>query len=248
MLRGVTFHARSDAGIYQPGYVKSLFDEMAATYGVVNVLSSFGFCILWRKRCVRHVGTWPASGRVLDLMSGMGELWNDLLRRTDAGTSVTGVDISPVMCSRAREHSHRTGRAIDVVEADVLADDLPDASADVVVSSFGLKTFSPDQQGQLAATIHRVLKPGGRFAMLEISVPSAVALRWPYLLYLRHVIPVVGRLFLGNPDCYRMLSVYTEAFHDASHFATACREQGLAVQFRRHFFGCASAVSGTKPL
>ncbi len=219
---------------------------MAATYGVVNVLSSFGFCILWRRQCVRHIKQWRADATVVDMMSGMGELWPDILRCIDTASSITAIDISPVMCERAKRLLPRS-TTIDILQADILENDLS-AVADVVVSSFGLKTFSPAQQVHLAKTLRRILKPGGCFAMLEISVPTSPWLRWPYLGYLRYVIPLVGRLFLGNPECYRMLSVYTEAFGDASHFARACESEGLETQYHRHFFNCASAVSGRAPL
>ncbi len=195
----MSFHAQSDRStIFQPAFVATLFDEMAATYGLVNVLSSFGFCVLWRKQCVRHISSWTNAPAVADWMSGMGELWPDLCRRCEAGAAVTAVDISPVMCERAQKTQSRSARAVKIVQADVLSDRLPDASADVVVSSFGLKTFSPEQQTQLAKTLSRVLRPGGRFAFLEISVPKSPLLRWPYLFYLRHIIPTVGRLMLGT--------------------------------------------------
>src|SRR5690606_23001866 len=99
--------------------------------------------------------------------------------------------------------------AVDIIQADILAKELT-AVADVVVSSFGLKTFSQSQQVQLAKTLRRILKPGIFFVVSEISVPPSTFLRWPYLFYLRHVIPFMGRLFLR---------ISTEGFGDASRFA-----------------------------
>jgi demethylmenaquinone methyltransferase/2-methoxy-6-polyprenyl-1,4-benzoquinol methylase len=156
------------------------------------------------------------------------------------------------MCRSARSRAAvltRGGRvdAAQVIQADALACPLPDRSCDAVVSSFGLKTFSPEQQRQLAAETCRLLRPGGVFAFLEISVPRSLVLRPPYLFYLSRVIPALGRMLLGNPECYRMLGVYTRAFGDASGFARACADVGLDATLRRHFFGCATSVSGRKP-
>jgi demethylmenaquinone methyltransferase/2-methoxy-6-polyprenyl-1,4-benzoquinol methylase len=136
---------------------------------------------------------------------------------------------------------------VEVLEEDVLTCSLPDASADFVVSSFGLKTFSEQQLQSLAVEVARMLRPGGCFSFLEISVPRLTLLRWPYLTYLNHVVPFIGRLFLGNPDNYRMLGRYTSAFGDCRGFAACCTQAGLTADLRSFFFGCATGVVGKKP-
>lgn len=233
-------------GIYEPAFVRGLFDEMARTYGVVNLVTSFGFAARWRKQCVRRIDIRPGMA-VADLMTGMGELCPDLARRVGAAGAITAVDLSPVMCRRTRDHARRSPCPVEVVETDVLEWDGGTASADAVVSSFGLKTFDGPQAARLAGQIARLLKPGGCFSVVEISVPPNRWLRLPYLFYLRHVIPLLGRAFLGNPDNYRMLGVYTEAFGDCVGFAAACRRAGLVAREESYFFGCATGVSGHKP-
>jgi ubiquinone/menaquinone biosynthesis methyltransferase len=234
------------ADIYQPSVVARLFDEMSATYGFVNVISSFGFCVLWRKQCVGHI-RWRPGAVVYDLMSGMGELWPSMVRRLRPGGEILAVDISEQMCKHANAAAGvKAGVPIAIHQADVLDNDLPDASADVIISSFGLKTFSPSQQRLLAIQVRRLLKPGGPFSFLEISTPPNRLLRSLYLFYLHRLIPPIGRACLGNPDNYRMLGVYTQAFENVRGFADALREAGLEVRCHRHFFGCATAVSGSR--
>lgn len=92
-----------------------------------------------------------------------------------------------------------------------------------------------------------VLRLGGVFSFVEISVPPARLLRLLYLFYLNRIIPWIGRLFLGNPANYRMLGVYTQAFGDCRHFAECLRHHGLEVSQVSYFFGCASGVRGSKP-
>lgn len=113
---------------------------------------------------------------------------------------ITGVDISPEMVRRTRREWNF---AVEVCVADVLAWDGEAAMADVVVSSFGLKTFDREQQRRLAQTVARLLKPGGCYSFVEISVPSYPLLRALYLFYLKRVIPLMGRALPGDPECYR---------------------------------------------
>jgi ubiquinone/menaquinone biosynthesis C-methylase UbiE len=216
---------------------------MASTYGRVNLVSSFGFTARWRHQAVAGLPLVSADC-VLDLMSGMGELWRSLARTLPASARVVGVDISPEMARRTQRRWHFP---VEVCIADVLAWDPQPGFADVVISSFGLKTFDGEQQRSLAYKVARLLKPGGSFSFVEISVPACLPLRMLYMFYLKRLIPLVGRMLLGNPDCYRMLGVYTEAFANAKHFAGCLRQAGLDAVPVSYFFGCATGVRGTKP-
>jgi ubiquinone/menaquinone biosynthesis C-methylase UbiE len=227
---------------YDPESVRRLFDDMAATYGHVNLITSFGFTVRWRHQVVADLPLATALS-VVDLMSGMGELWRSLAARVPASATVVGVDFSEQMAQRAPRAWPFT---LQMRIADVLAGVGPPASADVVVSSFGLKTFSPAQQQVLAHTVASLLKPGGAYSFIEISVPRSAFLRPFYMFYLKHVIPLIGRALLGNPDCYRMLGVYTEAFGNTAHFAGCLRAAGLTAIETSHFFGCATGVRGVK--
>jgi demethylmenaquinone methyltransferase/2-methoxy-6-polyprenyl-1,4-benzoquinol methylase len=230
---------------YDPESVRRLFDGMAATYGRVNLLSSFGFTIGWRHQVVAGLPL-ASAARVVDLMSGMGELWRSLSPHLPGTATVVGVDFSEQMARRAPRDWPFT---LEMHVADVLNPEVvPTAAADVVVSSFGLKTFNRDQQRLLARRVAQMLKEGGAYSFIEISVPRFAPLRALYMFYLKRVIPVIGRALLGNPDCYRMLGVYTEAFGNTSHFADCLRRTGLEAEETSYFLGCASGVRGTKPL
>jgi demethylmenaquinone methyltransferase/2-methoxy-6-polyprenyl-1,4-benzoquinol methylase len=220
---------------------------MAATYGVTNLISSFGFCRRWREQCVALAGVREGEA-VYDLMSGMGECWPAIARRLGEGGSLTGLDFSREMCRRAAGTRERlAGTSIVQLEEDFLANSIPDEAADCVVSCFGLKTFSPEQRGRAAAEIARVLRPGGRFCLLEISVPPWPPLRGPYMFYLKRVVPLIGALLLGNPDNYRLLGVYTEGFGSCEATAGELRARGLEVETVSLFFGCATALRGRRP-
>ena len=230
--------------LYDPQFVKSLFDEMAGTYGVVNTLASFGFNRHWRKQCLAAIQIPPGS-QAIDLMTGMGELCPDLSKRLGLEGSILAIDISETMCRKASQT--KCSCPVAVVRADVLTYDFATASADVVVSSFGLKTLSSEQLEALARIVHCILKPGGVFSFVEISVPTGSWLRWPYMFYVSRVVPWIGALFLGNPQNYRHLGVYTNAFRNCRETVRLFREAGLEAEYQSFFFGCATGLSGRRP-
>lgn len=234
----------ADHSLYRVESVRTLFDEMAETYGRVNLISSFGFAARWRHAAVAALPATVPLDRVADLMSGMGELWRSITLQKTSVTQVVAVDISGQMLGRAPRNQ---AFVVTVREEDVLQSDLPSASVDAIVSSFGLKTFDAEQQKTLSRVVARLLRPGGVFSFVEISVPPNAGLRALYMLYINRIIPLVGRLLLGNPANYRLLGAYTSAFGDCRHFAQCLRDAGLQVEFATHFFGCATGVSGRKP-
>ncbi|MBB4613258.1 demethylmenaquinone methyltransferase/2-methoxy-6-polyprenyl-1,4-benzoquinol methylase [Novosphingobium taihuense] len=184
-----------------------------------------------------------------DLMAGTGEVWPHLLEANPHISQITAVDLSAGMHQLAmkRLHAMRAHR-IDFIEDDVLASNLPAASADFVVSTFGLKTFNAEQQRKLAQLTARVLKPGGRFAFIEASDPRGWWLRGLYLFHLKVVLPLVERLLLRGANDFAMIGTYSTNFGDARVFVDMLRAQGLNAEFRKAFFGCATIACGAKPV
>lgn len=231
--------------LYRPQRVAHLFNQMSATYGWINLITSFGFSWLWRKQCVQQLNL-QADMQVYDLMSGMGECWHPLLPLLQGQGKILAVDFSEGMMQHAAQKRKAYPDKIELFQADLLDSTHNWPAADAVVSCFGLKTFSPSQQAQFARQLGQFLKPGSRFSLLEISVPEFRPLRLLYMFYLKHLIPLLGRLLLGNPDHYRLLGVYAERFGDARHFCTCLQAAGFQVSYQRYFFGCATGVVGQK--
>ena len=102
-----------------------------------------------------------------------------------------------------------------MLKENVFGNSIPGQCADRVISRFGLKTFNSEQLKQLADEINRILKPEGRFSLIDVSVPKSKILRFFYMFYLKNVIPILGWLFPGNPSAYKMLGIYTQKFGDA---------------------------------
>jgi len=232
-----------EATRYDDAYVAQLFDRMGPTYDLVNRISSFGFCEWWRYQCVRQARI-PPGAVVCDMMAGSGECWPYLRWRKVA--RIISVDFSPVMVRR-QQHRRRGQRGIEVLLANATRTGLPADSVDGVVGAFGLKTLTPETLAAFAGEIQRILKPGGRFSLLEISSASGWWLGKLYRWYVSGVIPRLGKMLLGDMECYRMLGVYTEAFGSCERIATYFTDAGLEVEVRRHVFGCATALVGVKP-
>lgn len=229
---------------YSTEFVADLFDRMSATYGLTNYISSFGFTERWRRCCIQQLPHHPRLGKGYDFMTGMGELWASLDPRFKEA-EVTGIDISSFMLAQAAKNTSAYSYKIDLLQENVLANNVDNSSADFIVSSFGLKTFSPQQLDTLATEVSRILKPGGVFSFIEISVPKNL-LRPFYMFYLKQVIPLIGKIFQGDSDNYRMLGKYTEKFADCTLFHQLLITKGLEVHQTSHFAGCATGVFGRK--
>lgn len=234
------------ADIYQTDFVEQLFDDMSATYERVNYLTSFGFSKRWRQQFVRQVSVKPGIV-VCDLMCGMGECWDALALQLGEGGHLLALDVSIGMLKGAEKRKTKFPQLnITLLKQDALQNTLEDEYADCIICGFGLKTFSDAQKEILAAEIKRVLKPQGFFSLVEVSVPSGWLLKGLYMFYLKEIIPILGRIFLGNPDTYRMLGIYTEKFGDCRIMQNFLAQQGLQVTYHCYFYGCASGVSGVK--
>lgn len=233
---------RAEAGIRDDDYVRDLFDRMGPTYVVMNVVSSFGFSEIWRWQCVAGAGI-EAGSRVCDMMAGSGECWKYVRR---SGGEIVSVDFSGYMVERQRRRNERLGGEVDVRCENATRTSIEGGSVDHVVGAFALKTLSGAVAGDFAEEVWRVLRPGGSFSFLEISVPGNRWLAVPYRWYLQRVIPMLGKFMLGDIECYRMLGRYTEEFGSCGALVTKFEEAGLEVTLKTHFFGCASSLVGRR--
>lgn len=233
--------------IYDEKFVENLFNRMSKTYGTANYISSFGFTERWRKQCIKEIDWNLKIEKGFDLMSGMGETWNLINKESKHNHQLVGVDISPAMNLKANEKiNNYNSLEISIKEENVLQNDIDTNSSDYIVSTFGLKTFSDEQLKMLAKEVNRILKINGQFAFVEISKPKNMLLIIPYMFYLKFLIPLIGKIFMGNSMDYRMLGIYCENFKDCKNFKMHLEKEGLQVKMCKYFFGCATGVKGRK--
>ena len=171
--------------------VRAMFDAIAPHYDLVNRIMTFGLDIRWRRRTIQELGLPPAA-RVLDLACGTGDLARDLRRR---GLHPIGADLSWGMLAHAKA-------AAPLVQGDALCLPFATASLDGAVSGFALRNFLalPPVFAELA----RVVRPGGRIGLLDVSQPESALLRAGHRVYFGRVVPVIGGL-LSDAGAYRYL-------------------------------------------
>lgn len=236
-----------ETNIHDTEYVRDLFDRVANTYGYTNYLASFGFTERWRKQCISKLSGLRHNACGYDLMCGRGETWANLLSIHPTISSLTGLDISSEMIKGSKAQATKIDpKKFDFIEVDVFQNNIPDESADFVISTFGIKTFTIEQQLALAAEVNRILKPGGLFSFVEVSQPTDWVLSPLYMFYLKSLMPVIEKLFLGYSYGYSAIGTYVSEFGDIKNFYANLKAQELQVEYHKLFYGCASGVSGTK--
>lgn len=171
--------------------VRSMFDAIAPRYDLVNRVMTFRMDVGWRKRTVRRLRLGPGSV-VLDLACGTG----DFCRELAAYDLVPiGADLSFGMLAAGRSGA-------PLVQADILRLPMPDASVDGVTCGFALRNLV--ELEAFFVELARVVRPGGRVAILEVAEPPNPVMRWGHGVYFGKVVPRIGGL-LSDPTAYRYL-------------------------------------------
>ena len=236
--------------IYDPLFVKEVFDRCSEKYRLFSYICSMGFTERWRKQAVKYMPE-PASSTPTgyDLMAGTGEVWPHILTTLPQTTSITAIDISSGMHRYAIDRLHKLRQhKIEFIEDDVLNSQLGTKECDFVISTFGLKTFNSAQHKKLAELVARVLKSGGVFSFIEASDPKGWWLRPVYLLHLKVILPLIERLLMRGAQDFAMIGKYSTNFGNAQEFGELLRANGLEVEYKKYFFGCATGVVGRKPI
>ena len=233
------------SNIYEPSFVKNLFNKMSDSYERMNFITSFGFSIIWRKQFINQLGKSNQSLEILDLLSGLGENWNFIIKN-NPNSYLKALDFSEEMIKKSRLKDSVKYGNIRLYQQDILNNKLMSNHFDRIFCAFGLKTFNQEQIDFLAKTVYRTLKVNGKFSFIEISIPDNKILKFFYQFYLSKIIPILGKIFLGNPSDYKMLWIYTNNFKNSKKTKEIFEKNGLKTNYKKYFFGCASGISGIK--
>ncbi len=171
--------------------MRRLFDAISGRYDLVNRVMTFGMDTGWRRRAVSELRL-PGGALVFDLACGTGDFCRELER---AGYRAVGFDFSSGMLSAARTRA-------PLVQADILALPAPDASAEGATCGFALRSVADLEA--LFAEIARVVRPGGRIALLEVSEPTNPLMRLGHSMYFNRIVPVLGGV-LSDRHAYTYL-------------------------------------------
>jgi len=219
--------------------VRRIFDTIAPSYDLLNLVISLGQTTWWRRRALRALGL-RAGERVLDVGCGTGWVVQHLRGRTQ-GLEVEGMDLSPGMLAEAR----RLDPTGVYFEGDVCEIGRVDGYYDLVVTVFTSRNF-PDLEPSVAEMM-RVLRPGGRLLVLD-SFPAPPGSLWSRVqgLWMGRVVPLLVRPF-ADPKAYGYLAHSIANHVSAQELAELCRAQGASeVEIESYSFGSATRILATK--
>lgn len=192
-----------------------MFDRIAPVYDLMNRVMTAGLDGRWRKRTVRAVVR--RGDRVLDACCGTGDL---AIAATKAGASVVGLDFSEQMLVRARRKSSQ----VEWLQGDLLALPFEDASFDSATVGFGARNV--DDLDAALRELQRVLRPGGKLGILEITQPRG-PVRLFYSLWFDRIVPLLGKVLPGG-DAYTYLPASVRRFPDADALVARLLGAGFA--------------------
>ena len=226
--------------------IGAMFDGIARRYDVLNRVLSLQRDQRWRRLAAQLVlAAHPRT--VLDIATGTADL-PLMLTTLDPHLRVTGIDIAGEMLARGRTKVRRRGAGGRIVLCwgDALALPAAPASVDAVTIAFGIRNVA-DYRTALRE-MYRVLRPSGSVTILEFSLPRQPLVRLTYLLYFRHLLPVVGGMISGNPTAYRYLNRSVESFPGPEEFTALLAAVGFErVRRLTLTFGIAAIYHARKP-
>lgn len=242
--------------------IQQMFDSIAPGYDAFNHLTSLGADRCWRRRALREV----VGPRVLDEACGTGDFAIAIAKRLAKGEiagragndgkgstgswSVTGVDISEGMLEVMRRKVAEAGRddasgSVSAETGDCCALGYPDASFDTVTVAFGIRNFE-DREKALAEVL-RVLRPGGRFVMLELGIPRNPVVLAAYKFYFTRIMPLIGRSISKDKAAYRYLPASVLEFPKPEDWMATMQKAGFAqVRHRPLSLGICNLFAGVR--
>jgi demethylmenaquinone methyltransferase / 2-methoxy-6-polyprenyl-1,4-benzoquinol methylase len=211
--------------------VQAMFDRIARVYDRVNSVMTAGLHHKWRRRAAQLAALTP-GGRALDVATGTGDLAFELGHHVAPEGAVTGVDFSDAMLEHARAKAAKrrqvTSSPVDVSiefrHANALALPFADHEFDAATVGFGARNFSDLEQG--LAEMTRVVKPGGRVVILEITTPSRPPLSTFFDVWFDRIVPLLGRV-AGDRAAYSYLPNSVKRFPGPPALAQAMWDAGL---------------------
>jgi demethylmenaquinone methyltransferase/2-methoxy-6-polyprenyl-1,4-benzoquinol methylase len=210
---------------HRPAEIREMFNAIAPTYDLLNHLLSFGLDIRWRKKAVRLLEP-KTNGMFLDIACGSGDVSFELLELRPK--EVVAVDFAEEMLRvfQRKCAGIAPGAPISIVAGDALALPFEENIFDGTIVAFGIRNFA-DRLRSLREML-RVIKPGGRSIILELSKPSMPVVRSLYSLYSQVGLPLFGKVISRHNNAYRYLPTSVAHFPDQTEFVNLMTLAGFA--------------------
>ncbi len=213
--------------------IRKLFDNIAPDYDRLNHILSLNIDKGWRRKAVRETVDTDKPLEILDVACGTGDFTIEIARKVAAGSRVTGIDLSEGMMKIGREKIAKAGVEAELVQGDCEALPYADGTFNRISVGFGVRNFEHLELG--LSEMCRVLKPGGKLVVLELSVPSNGFIRWCYKLYFLKILPVIGGWISGDRGAYEYLPASVLKFPSPEKFVGMMRDAGFMKVNHRSF-------------
>ncbi len=231
-----------------PAPLQTMFEAAPPRYDRINRVVTWGLDARWRRLAATECLA-ALEGPFLDLCCGTGDLAIAVARASNGTADVTGYDYSGPMLDIARDKASAAGLSIGFTRGDAAAMPYPDGHFGCVGISFGFRNlvFRNAHSRQHLSEIARVVRPGGRFVVVESSQPACPFVRAAVHLYLRAFVGRVGGALSGQKGAYRYLAESAANFHTPSEIATMLKAAGFArVDYRPLLLGAAGLHVATR--
>jgi demethylmenaquinone methyltransferase/2-methoxy-6-polyprenyl-1,4-benzoquinol methylase len=218
--------AGARTGTLEEGQVRAMFDRIAGVYDRLNAVMTAGLDRRWRARAADLAGLAPGDA-ALDVATGTGDLALELARRVGPGGRVVGCDFSEEMLALARAKAAAApGPSVDVSFrwANALALPFETGAFAAATVGFGARNYADLHRG--VAEMRRVVRPGGRVVILELTSPRRPPLSWFYSVWFDRVVPRLGRA-AGDSAAYSYLPASVKRFPGPAELAAAMAGCGL---------------------
>lgn len=234
-----------------PQTIQSMFNSIAKRYDLTNAVLSFSLHKIWNRTLVRHILPPTCSQHVLvDLCSGTGDIAFDFLQKAPSACQAYMIDFSSEMLEYAKrkesQFSFKHPHKLSYIEADVQQIPLPDRLADCATMAYGIRNVQ--DPSRCLQDVFRILKPGGCFAILELTRPRYRLLRIGHQIYLRTLMPILGKCLTNNRHAYQYLCQSIQNFISPQEMENLMIMNGFS-HTQRHSLagGIATILIGYKP-
>lgn len=216
--------------------IRRLFNNIASDYDRLNHILSLNIDKGWRRKAVREIADLASPLKVLDVACGTGDFTIAIARKVAAGSKVVGVDISEGMMEIGKDKILKAGVDAEMSIADCEALPYDPESFDRISVGFGVRNF--EHLDLCLREMNRVLKPGGKLVILELSLPSNAFVRGCYMLYFSKILPAIGGFLSGDRGAYEYLHTSVLRFPVPDKFIAMLKSAGFeSVEHKSLTFG-----------
>ena len=231
--------------LYSTEFIETHFDKLSKDYWMSDVfsLNLLSYC---RQKAIQKVDI-QKGAVVLDMMSGTGKNFPLLSQKVGNKGKVIGLDISEKMNALAQmEVKKQQLLNVEIYTKDFFNNVFPSESIDIIVGTFGLKTVSPDAYSLFSKEIKRLLKPEGKFVLIELSEPPNIVFKTISTNYLKHFVPFFSKILRGDKDAHLQLYPYLSSFKNCQGVAQSLNENGLETTPLSFLMGLVTGVVGER--